>query len=325
MTQQEKVSIIIPVYKVEAYLPACLESVLAQTYGALEVLIIDDGSPDNCPRICEEYAARDSRIRVIHQENRGLSAARNTGIENAQGEYLVFLDSDDTIEAAYVDKLCACMKEHACLMAACGRKYVYEDGKILVKVPPQVNTLFDFEQAIKEMNSFALFDMSATAKIFHRSLLADIRFPEGRLSEDYFVMYKIIDKAQRVGYISDALYNYLQRKNSICRNANINWDFVHAAKAQMDYLDKHYTSLTQTGHCAYASANLTVLDFYIKNGVSCPKEKVDIIRAAVRENLSYIRGNKELRLEKRIQFALFLTSYTVYRWVFKAYRALRRA
>jgi glycosyltransferase involved in cell wall biosynthesis len=115
----ELISVIIPVYKVEAYLTVCVESVLAQTYEQLEIILVDDGSPDNCPKICDEFAARDSRIRVIHKENGGLSSARNAGIDAARGEYLAFLDSDDLWTPVFLERLCRAAQETGADFAVC--------------------------------------------------------------------------------------------------------------------------------------------------------------------------------------------------------------
>lgn len=324
MIDNELISVIVPIYNVEKYLEKCVNSILKQTYINLEIILVDDGSPDRCPEICDKLAKTDDRIIVIHQLNGGLSKARNIGIDVAKGAYLVFVDSDDTVECELIEKLYKCLKKYDCKMAACGRKYVFEDGKILCKVTEGIDTVYEFGDAIKEMNAFRLFDMSAWAKIYAKELFSTIRFPEGKLSEDYFVMYKLIDLANKVGYISDPLYNYLQRTSSISRNKKINHDFIEAAQTQMDYLDDKYPELKQVSHTAFASANLTVYDFYIKNGVKCPKEKKEEFRKNVQDNIEYINSNVNISLVKKVQFKLFIKNYLLYNIVFKLYRKLRR-
>lgn len=322
--ENELVSVIVPIYEVESYLKSCVNSILKQTYKNIEVILVDDGSPDRCPEICNELALFDNRIKVIHQKNMGLSGARNTGIDNATGAYLVFVDSDDTVEETMIEKLYMCLHKHNCMMAACGRNYVFEDGKIIHNLPKGMDVVFEFTDAIREMNTFYKFDMSAWAKIYNKELFSEIRFPVGKLSEDYFVMYRLIDLAQKIGFISEPLYNYLQRTSSISRNKKINHDFIEAAKEQMLYLDKKYPELKNMSHTAYASATLTVMNFYIKNGVKCPKEKMDEFRNAVQQNIVYIRTNKDMSLAKRIQFELFIRNYILYEFVFTLYRKFRR-
>ena len=324
MKEEKKISIIIPIYNVEKYLPACVESILQQTYKNLEIILVDDGSPDRCPVICDDLAQKDDRIRVIHQKNKGLSGARNTGIDNAQGDYLIFVDSDDTVEQTLVEELYTYAEKWNCAIVACGRNYIFEDGQIVCKIAHDESKVYGFEEAMQEMNSFRLFDMSAWAKIYRRELFEDIRFPEGKLSEDYYIMYKLFDKAQTIGYVAKPLYNYLQRQSSISRNKKINHDFADAAKKQMEFLDDKYPQMSVLGHTAYASANLTVYDFYLKNGVKCPKDKLLEFKKAVRNNLVYIRKNKNISKAKRIQFELFDKCAVLYKGVFVLYRKIRR-
>lgn len=324
MKEEKKISIIIPIYNVEKYLPACVESILQQTYKNLEVILVDDGSPDRCPVICDELAQKDDRIRVIHQKNKGLSGARNTGIDNAQGDYLIFVDSDDTVEQTLVEELYTYAEKWNCAIVACGRNYIFEDGQIVCKIAHDESKVYGFEEAMQEMNSFRLFDMSAWAKIYRKELFEDIRFPEGKLSEDYYIMYKLFDKAKTIGYVAKPLYNYLQRQSSISRNKKINHDFADAAKKQMEFLDDKYPQMSVLGHTAYASANLTVYDFYLKNGVKCPKDKLLEFKKAVRDNLVYIRKNKNISKAKRIQFELFDKCAVIYKGVFVLYRKIRR-
>lgn len=324
MKEEKKISIIIPIYNVEKYLPTCVESILQQTYKNLEVILVDDGSPDRCPVICDELAQKDDRIRVIHQKNKGLSGARNTGIDNAQGDYLIFVDSDDTVEQTLVEELYTYAEKWNCAIVACGRNYIFEDGQIVCKIAHDESKVYGFEEAMQEMNSFRLFDMSAWAKIYRKELFEDIRFPEGKLSEDYYIMYKLFDKAQTIGYVAKPLYNYLQRQSSISRNKKINHDFADAAKKQMEFIDDKYPQMSVLGHTAYASANLTVYDFYLKNGVKCPKDKLLEFKKAVRDNLVYIRKNKNISKAKRIQFELFDKCAVIYKGVFVLYRKIRR-
>ena len=320
----ELISIVIPIYNVEKYIKGCIESVINQTYKELEIILVDDGGTDRCPEICDEFAEKDNRIKVIHQENKGLSGARNTGIDSSKGKYIIFIDSDDTVESTLVEDLYNCLKKHNTDIAICGRNYVYEDKTIICKVEKHIECVFEFEKAIIEMNRFELFDMSAWAKIYKKELFEDLKFPEGKLSEDYFVMYKLFEKAKNVSYISKPLYNYMQRLNSISRNKNINHDFLEAAKKQMEDLEDKYPNLKQTLHTAYASACLTVLDFYIKNKVKCSKEKIKEFKNIIIENIGFIKKNKNISISKKIQFYLFLVNFNIYKIAFLSYRKIRR-
>ncbi|MGJ7437947.1 glycosyltransferase [Streptococcus equinus] len=318
------ISVIVPVYKVEGYLEKCIESIISQTYSNLEIILVDDGSPDDCGKICNDYALKDKRIKVIHKTNGGLSSARNAGIDVATGEYLGFVDSDDTIEPFMYEKMMTAIKRDKTELAVCSVNYVFENGKKIAKSNLGVDTIFDFYDAMIEMNSHRIFDMGAWSKLYHKKLFFNLRFPVGKLSEDYYIMYKIFDRAQKVSYISTPCYNYLQRQNSITRNTNINHDHEYAAKTQMDYLCSKYPKLDTLGHTAYASAALTVYDSYLKNGVECSADNLEHFKKVIDENKEYINIADFLSISKKIQFKLFSFSIPLYNIVFKFYRKVKR-
>ncbi|MBE6959431.1 MAG: glycosyltransferase [Ruminococcaceae bacterium] len=318
------ISVVVPVYKVEPYLKKCVESILAQTYSNLEIILVDDGSPDNCGKICDELKQKDPRIFVIHKSNGGLSSARNAGIEIARGEYIGFVDSDDTVEPNMYENLYAAIQHDKTTLAVCAVNYVYEDGKVLTKPGLGENAIFNFPEAMIEMNLHRLFDMATWSKLYHRDLFDSLRFPVGKLSEDYYVMFHILDRAQRISYVDTRCYNYLQRKNSVTRSNKINHDHEYAALEQMEYLEKNYPEMNVVGHVAYASAALTVYDSYLKNKVRCPKEKLDHFKTVVRENQEYIKQADFLPKSKQIQFSLFGLSTVLYNIVFKTYRKIKR-
>ena len=318
------ISVIVPIYKVEEYLVKCVNSIINQTYANLEIILVDDGSPDRCGELCDDLCKTDHRIKVIHKKNGGLSSARNAGINIARGEYLGFVDSDDYIEPFMYEKLLYAILNNNCSLSVCSVNYVFEDGRVITKVSNENDRVFDFYQAILEMNQYRLFDMGAWSKLYAKELFDDLRFPEGKLSEDFYIMYKIFDRAQRISYVAAPCYNYLQRKNSISRNVNINHDFEDAAKEQMEYLDEKYPEMAVIGHTAHASSALTVYDFYLKNGVACPKEKIEYFMGIVKKNTDYIAKAAHLSKSKKIQFKLFCTNLFVYNVVFLLYRKVKR-
>lgn len=210
------VSVIVPVYKVEKYLDKCIGSIVNQTYRDIEIILVDDGSPDNCPQMCDEWAEKDSRIRVIHKENGGLSDARNAALDICTGRYVVFVDSDDYVHPEYVAYLVELIKQNNADLAICGFWHETEEGKQLNRFADN-NQLYimDQHQAIKEMCDGVLFSNSAWAKIFPRTFFEDIRFPVGRLYEDLAVMHKLFFKAETIAFGQRALYYYIWRENSI--------------------------------------------------------------------------------------------------------------
>ena len=320
----EKISVVIPIYNVEKYLRGCIDSIINQTYKNLEIILVDDESPDNCPAICDEYEKKDKRIKVIHQKNKGLSGARNSGIELATGKYIVFHDSDDTLELDAIEILYNNLKKYGVKISVGGRSFTFENGKKICKIKEQIERKMNFEEAIEEMNKFYLFDMSACGKLYSKSLFKNLRFPVGKLSEDYFVMYKLFMEAKDICYTSLPLYNYLQRQNSISRNKKINEDFIEAARSQMNDLEKVNENLKVITHVAYASSILTVADFYIKQKVKCPKDKRLYYKQEIMNNYIYINEYKNLSKAKRIQFKLFVTNYNLYKILFSVYRKIKK-
>lgn len=324
MDNNELISVIVPIYNVEKYLDRCINSIINQTYTNLEIILVDDESPDDCGRICDEYAKKDSRIKVIHQKNKGLSGARNSGIDIAAGEYIAFVDSDDYIDCDMYRTLHEdIVREHAG-MAICGRYYEFEDGRRVqrYKLDKEIK-VYSGKEAIIEMNNFSSFDMAAWDKLYRRSMWTNIRFPQGKLSEDFFIMYQLLDQAGKVVFNPKPLYFYIQRQNSISRNKKINWDFIEASHNQMVYLCEKYPDMEDVARTAYASANMTVYNFHLKSHVKCPKEKTRELQKRVRENLSYIKSNVRLSRIKKIQAGLFVNCITLYNITFIILRKIK--
>ena len=202
-----KISVVIPVYNVEPYLDRCIESVVNQTYRDLEIILVDDGSPDHCPAICDRWAERDSRIIVIHQANGGLSAARNTGIERASGAYLAFVDSDDYISEDMYAAMIEGLERTSSGMATCGT-WVIENGKVTTKHDPKTELVLGTIQAMDELLRAGLIGEAACNKIYRREVFDGIRFPVGEINEDIVVMPRLIEHARQIFYTGKSYYYY---------------------------------------------------------------------------------------------------------------------
>lgn len=252
------VSVVIPVYKVEAYLRRCVDSVLAQTHAQLEVLLVDDGSPDGCGAICDEYAAADSRVCVIHKANGGLSSARNAGIEKAGGDYLAFVDSDDTIAPKMIAVLLAALEKENADIAVCGFAKVGEDLQPLGKPNVYGPALITGEEAMEKLytNDYIYFT-TVCNKLFRRSLFEQVRFPEGKLFEDGYVAFRCYLACGWICCLPDALYFYLTRQGSITTSdiGVKNLDGVDADEDSMMLLEKSaYPLLAQKARLKYFAA-----------------------------------------------------------------------
>lgn len=208
-----EISIIVPVYKVERYLCQCLDSILGQTFDDWECILVDDGSPDGCPQLCDQYAARDPRFRVIHRENGGLSAARNSGLRVAQGKYIGFVDSDDWIAPQMFERLYRLITEHATDMAQVGylKEYVgYASPKRLVK---QVEVV-DRKEVVRGIVCNNRISNNVWNKLFRRDVI-NSEFPEGKLFEDAAVLNHWVRDIRSAVLAPDTLYHYRMRKSSI--------------------------------------------------------------------------------------------------------------
>lgn len=216
------ISVVIPIYNMELYLKECIESVLNQTYTNLEILLIDDGSTDSSLEICKKYAALDRRIVVIHQENKGLSGARNTGIKKAHGKYLAFVDSDDYINKMMIEKLyCAINKSEGVELAVCGIQCIYDHNFQGEK--QEVRSIIKDEECDAQIAIERLFSPLAESwqyvvscnKLYKSSLFDNVCFLESYIHEDEIIIHRILGQCKKIVFISDILYYYRQRNGSI--------------------------------------------------------------------------------------------------------------
>lgn len=209
------ISVIVPVYKVEKYLDRCVESIAAQSYRNLEIILVDDGSPDKCGGMCDSWAAKDQRIQVIHKQNGGLSDARNAGIQVSTGEYLVFVDSDDSIAPEMIERLYTAAQSNNTKMALCNVLCVDEIGLPTGESDgsPIQNECLSAEQVLPRFyQEKGLFYIVAWNKLYHRSLFIDGTFPVGKWHEDEFVAAQLIWKAGHVACIDYMGYQYVTHR-----------------------------------------------------------------------------------------------------------------
>lgn len=220
------VTIIIPVYKVEKYLDDCLISIVNQTYKKLEIILVDDGSPDSCPSLCEQWAEKDTRIKVIHKKNGGLSSARNAGLKIATGDFIGFVDSDDWVEPDMYAMMVKALEENDVDFVACkisavneknGLKYDFMQGKDNLQINhDMIIDKFNYQQAIVSKT----LESAAWNKLYRKEYLGMIRFKEGRYYEDYLFNYFLSKGMSKMLYIACPCYNYRIRENSICSSGN---------------------------------------------------------------------------------------------------------
>lgn len=244
---EAKISIIVPVYRVEKYINRCLDSILNQSYKNLEIILVDDGSPDRCGEICEEYAKKDSRIRVIHKENGGLSDARNFGMKYITGEYTLFLDSDDYIEKDCIETLLKIAQENNSDIVQCGFYYDYNtyllyDDRYYTEDSPIVN--LDNNSLMRELVINERVKNFVWGKLYKSELIRDKYFKKGVLFEDVFWSHNIMKDVKKYTIIHKPLWYYTQREDSIVgKYSSKNLNILKGLKERKEFLKINYPNL----------------------------------------------------------------------------------
>lgn len=308
MNKEELISVIIPIYNVEKYLKTCIESVIQQTYKNLEIILVNDGSTDNCLNICNKYKKKDNRIKVINKKNGGLADARNVGLENSTGIYVAFVDSDDFIEKDMYEMLYQDLKVNRADIVGCDY-YIYNTLKYsksdnITKGKKIMTT----EEALIKMNQLRGFGVSACNKLYRKEIFKEIRFPVGKISEDWFIMYKILDKAKKIVYNPVAKYYYRQRTGSITKLNKINWMALEAATEVLEFTKSKYPSAVPSSRFAYINANLEIYNKLLKNK-KCKDKKEKIVSNIKREKKDVFKM-QGIRLYKKIQI-IFICDFRI--------------
>lgn len=239
------ISVIVPVYKVEKYLDHCVQSIVNQTYKDLEIILVDDGSPDRCPAMCDEWARKDARIKVIHKENGGVSSARNVGLDNASGEYIGFVDSDDYLEPRMYESLFHDLSVNNSDISVCSSFLVTENAEVKTDRTFE-NQVLTQEEAVK-LISYRM-NNSLWNKLFKKSVIDGCRFDEGHtFGEDHLILLHILKNVHRVSFISDSLYYYVQRSNSTTgsRFSERSFDQVYMKDSLYDFAKENYPYVSE--------------------------------------------------------------------------------
>lgn len=283
------VTVIIPIYKVEQYLERCVDSVLSQTYPNLDIILVDDGSPDRCGEICDSYK-NDRRVRVIHQENKGLSGARNAGLEIAKGEWVTFIDSDDFIVNNYVESLLSLCYKYSVKVSQCG----VVRGKDSVFPEESVETKekkWDFH--ILYSSSGREYRTIACAKLYKLYLFDSLRFPEGKINEDEDTVFKVLYNAGEIAITNQHLYYYYMSSESILRSSRktMRFDVVSIYDDRIDFLadkgEERLINVTEKELCIRL-----MLSYFNAKKNKYNKDDIDKIREY------FIRYYKEVKLDQ---------------------------
>lgn len=296
MTNNEDVlvSVIVPVYKVEKYLKRCIDSIRCQSHKNIEIIIVDDGSPDNCPVLCEDFAKEDKRVIVLHQENQGLGLARDRGIDIAKGEWICFVDSDDFVNPCFVERLLRIAIDNDCLTVQCRYKKVYSDETDEEAYPVEINLMdwrsyFIYVYRNACINTVGYTPFGAWANIYHCSLLQEIRFGNLRFAEDSGFTPRIIYAARKkpVAVTNEILYYYFQRPDSLLNSKvslNILDRFYAKSRVMSFWAEKGEIEMYRLFFTDYFEC---MLSDYTKLCAELPEEydKYDFLKDEIRNNL----------------------------------------
>lgn len=262
------ISVIVPVYRVEQYLKKCVDSLLVQTYDNFEILLIDDGSDDNCPQICDYYSSIDNRVKVFHKTNGGLSDARNYGVKHMNGSHAVFVDSDDYVTNTYLADLAHLVHEYDADLAVTKILAVNEDGVNLdfVKVTEKIEILSKTD-ALKRMLYRQGFGVSACGKIYKKKIIENCPYPNGIYYEDLATTYKIIENCKSIVYLDKSNYFYVQRSGSIVHRRPSQKELmgIDISEEIIAYMETYHPSVVPAAICRYNSKILEYIPNLLSN------------------------------------------------------------
>lgn len=297
------ISVIVPIYKVEALLPRCIDSIRDQTYTNLDIILVDDGSPDGCGQICDDYAARDPRIRVIHQENLGLPAARNAGLDIARGDYLGFVDSDDRIAPDMYATLLRSIREADADIAVCGRFLEWDSGALIPLFDHPQQQIFDAHEAVRRFLLSEGLDAASWDKLYRRELWGRTRYPLHYVSEDVPVTSRLLARARRVVHCGAPLYYYYQRAGSLSHGTFSEKSlglYYYYKEAGLE-MGRQFPDLKEAGLFYYYKALLVLLFRYAGSSAAHPAARE--LYGVLRRNILSVCANRYIGAKYKI-FAL---------------------
>ncbi|MEW9501071.1 glycosyltransferase family 2 protein [Jeotgalibacillus marinus] len=315
MLQENRVSVIVPIYKVEKYLDRCIKSILNQSYENLEIILVDDGSPDRCGKIADHYKTTDSRVKVIHKENGGLSEARNYGMKEVTGEYVTYVDSDDWIDEKMIETMMNTLNEYEADSVQSSFYYAYErhnlyDHRYYSREDSPV--ILNNQSLIRELVINERIKSFAWGKLFKTKLIRDIPFRKGVLFEDVYWAHEVMRKVEKFVLIHDPLYNYFQRDDSIVANYSLrNLDQIKGLKERHVFITENYNNLTEESHKAILKSCLIHYKLLLLNR---RKDKSGVHRKEVQQYIkkNYSRFKKAVKDDKELTQQLTLFYYHPY-------------
>ena len=309
------VSVVVPIYNVADYLSECIDSILNQTYPLIEVILVDDGSTDNSPVICDNYVSKNKNISVIHKSNGGLSSARNAGLEKATGDYITFVDSDDWLNCNMIERCMSLIKQYDADVCCVSFNKAYSDGHFI-----QNKTLQDSPICYNKIDALAkyLFNTNLTVcvwgKVWKKSLWDNVKCPDGFLHEDQFTTFKLIDAAGKIVFDPEPLYYYRQREGSIGHSSfsERSYDLLKGVDLQYEYIANRYPEIEKQIGAACSFWYCVFVNMMLRSGHQ-DSIAVRHCRSFVRKHILDILKIRDYPVIRKLQLLLFAYSLTAYR------------
>ncbi len=317
------ISVIVTIYNLERYLRRCIDSIVAQTYGDLEIILVDDGSVDTSPQICDEYARRDARIRVVHKQNGGAADARNAGLEIAAGEYIGFVDGDDFIMPGMYETLYHACAEYDVPLSMCGRiEFDVRTGRKKRRFCMDAPVVLSARKAIEGLLTDDGCDSASWDKLYRRSLFTQIRYPVGAQYDDLNVTARLIDRAGRVCHVGEALYIYVRRDGSITELPfhKKHMDEVYQADLLRKFVDAKYPALRrQAMHFVCANLDVVLLRAYECKDSVMQNDMATVVRCCRKHFIHVVTGQWKIR-----QKLWFFKKYIIVKGRIRKWKRKRR-
>lgn len=317
------ISVILPVYNIEEYLEKCMDSLYVQTYGNLEFVVVDDGSREQCSRLCDDLTAQDNRVAVYHKPNGGLSDARNYGIQRAKGEYLTCVDPDDYVDKDYIEYLYSLIEQSQTQISVCQHRVVYS-GRVKDYGSTNDPQVLDAKECIERMLYHDVIDTSAWAKLYHKSLFNCIHYPTGRIYEDIATTYKLFMEGQRVAVGYESKYNYIVRGDSIVNNqfSKKKLDLIDMTDAMAEDVVSVYPDLQSAAITRQVYARISTLNQMI--GVADIDEEREALIDYVRNYRKLIIDNPKVNKREKYAVRLLSLGYVLYEMTWSLYSKVEK-
>lgn len=314
MTSKGLISIIVPVYNVEQYLDQCVQSIVEQTYSNIEIILVDDGSTDNCPAMCNSWAEKDTRVKVIHKTNGGLSDARNAGLAVAKGEYVGFIDSDDYISKDMYELLLNSILDNNSDISICGIQLFWEDGTEPKMLSADGSYVLNKEEALLSVINESLIKQPVVYKLYKYNLIKDLLFPVGKYHEDVFWTYLAVARAENISIFDNPCYFYRQRNNSIMNSSYSlkRLDGLEAVYLRTSFIQKNIPALANAAKSSLWFSCIYTMQMVTKH---CSKEDMRTAKSFVNNYLDMfpIRSVFKINItfKQRVWLLLARISFTL--------------